>query len=81
MVEPFYDMTGKGTIHTKMWAQQFKDLRGYALIVFPNLEQTLLMMRYTMPRVIIVHKIASTTRIMVWVEGFHTGFFIGAGEV
>ena len=31
MVEPFYDMTGEGTIHTKMWAQRFKDLRDYAL--------------------------------------------------
>ena len=31
MVEPFYDMTGEGTIHTQMWAQRFKDLRDYAL--------------------------------------------------
>lgn len=31
MVEPFYDMTGEGTIHTMMWAQRFKDLRDYAL--------------------------------------------------
>ena len=31
MVEPFYDMTGEGTIHTIMWAQRFKDLRDYAL--------------------------------------------------
>ena len=31
MVEPFYDTTGEGTIHTVMWAQRFKDLRDYAL--------------------------------------------------
>ena len=31
MVEPFYDKTGEGTIHTVMWAQRFKDLRDFAL--------------------------------------------------
>ena len=31
MVEPFYNTTGEGTIHTVMWAQRFKDLRDYAL--------------------------------------------------
>lgn len=31
MVEPFYDATGTGTIHTEMWSQKFKDLRAYAL--------------------------------------------------
>ena len=31
MVEPFYDDTGEGIIHTDMWAERFKDLRQYAL--------------------------------------------------
>ena len=31
MVEPFYDTTGRGTIHTTMSAQNFHDLRDYAL--------------------------------------------------
>ena len=31
MVEPFFDATGEGVIHTKMGAQKFKDLRDYAL--------------------------------------------------
>ena len=31
MVEPFYDTTGEGTIHTQMKAQKYKDLRDYAL--------------------------------------------------
>lgn len=31
MVEPFYDMTGEGTIHTTMSAEKFQDLRDHAL--------------------------------------------------
>ena len=31
MTEPFFDQTGEGTVHTKMWSQKFKDLRDYAL--------------------------------------------------
>ena len=31
MVEPFYDNSGEGIIHTDMWAERFKDLRQYAL--------------------------------------------------
>ena len=31
MVEPFYDDTGEGIIHTDMWAERFKDLRQHAL--------------------------------------------------
>ncbi len=33
MVEPFFDATGEGTIHTAMGAQKFKDLRDYALLL------------------------------------------------
>lgn len=31
MVEPFYDANMSGTVHTKMWAQRFSDLREQAL--------------------------------------------------
>lgn len=31
MVEPFYDANMGGTVHTKMWAQRFSDLREQAL--------------------------------------------------
>ena len=31
MVEPFYDQTGEGTVHTEMWAGRFTELREYAL--------------------------------------------------
>ena len=31
MTEPFFDQTGEGIVHTKMWSQKFKDLRDYAL--------------------------------------------------
>ena len=31
MVEPFYDTTGTGLIHTDMWKQRFLDLREFAL--------------------------------------------------
>ena len=31
MVVPFYDANMGGTIHTKMWAQRFCDLRDQAL--------------------------------------------------
>lgn len=31
MVEPFYDATGEGVLHTTMSAQLFKDLRDHAL--------------------------------------------------
>ena len=33
MVEPFYDTTGDGVIHTKMWDQKMKELRDYALML------------------------------------------------
>lgn len=31
MVEPFYNAYMGGTIHTKMWAQRFNELRGQAI--------------------------------------------------
>jgi hypothetical protein len=31
MVEPFHDANKGGTVHTKMWAQRFSDLREQAL--------------------------------------------------